>query len=158
MNPSPKGTVEARGPSKASKKYLGRISSPLLDRIDLHLEVPALKHEELLSADPGETSALIRARVEQVRAVQAGRFGKTSGLYHNAQMGPRELRKFVPLDGEARSLLSHAMTDLNLSARALDRILKVARTIADLAGSESVQLDHLAEAIQYRTLDRQLWG
>ena len=158
MNPSPRGTMETRGPGKASKKYLSRISGPLLDRIDLHLEVPALRHEELLSAEPGEASAIVRARVEKARAVQAGRFGKGEGLYNNAQMGPREIRKLVPLDAEAKALLSHAMADLGLSARALDRILKVARTIADLAESESVKLDHLAEAIQYRTLDRQLWG
>ena len=158
MNPSPRGTLEARGPGKAAKKYLSRISGPLLDRIDLHLEVPALKHEELLSAEPGENSATIRGRVEKARSIQAARFLKGSGLYSNTQMGPKELRKLVPLDAEARALLSHAMADLGLSARALDRILKVARTIADLAESEAVQLDHLAEAIQYRTLDRQLWG
>ena len=158
MNPSPRGAVEARGPGKASKKYLGRISGPLLDRIDLHLEVPALKHEDLLSADPGETSGTIRLRVEKARVLQGARFGHGAGFFNNAQMGPKDLRKFVPLDAEAKALLSHAMTDLGLSARALDRILKVARTIADLAESEAVQLDHLAEAIQYRTLDRQLWG
>lgn len=158
MNPSPRGTMEARGPGKASKKYLSRISGPLLDRIDLHLEVPALKQEELLSAEPGERSVTIRSRVEKAREVQSTRFRKAGGLYHNAQMGPKELRQLVPLDSEARALLSHAMADLGLSARALDRILKVARTIADLAGQESVHLDHLAEAIQYRTLDRQLWG
>ena len=158
MNPSPRGTMEARGPGKASKKYLSRISGPLLDRIDLHLEVPALKHEELLSAEAGESSAQVRGRVEKARGIQAVRFGKGSGLYNNAQMGPRELRKLVPLDAEAKALLSHAMADLGLSARALDRILKVARTIADLAESEPVRLDHLAEAIQYRTLDRQIWG
>jgi magnesium chelatase family protein len=129
-----------------------------LDRIDLHLEVPALKHEELLSAETGESSAKIRDRVEKARGVQSARFGPGAGLYNNAQMGPRELRKFVPLDAEAKALLSHAMADLGLSARALDRILKVARTIADLAGSESMEMDYLAEAIQYRTLDRQLWG
>ena len=158
MNPSPRGTLDTRGPGKASKKYLSRISGPLLDRIDLHLEVPALTHEELLSADPGETSEVVRARVEKARGLQAGRFGKATCLYSNAQMGPRELRKLVPLDAEAKALLCHAMADLGLSARALDRILKVARTIADLAESEAVLMDHLAEAIQYRTLDRQLWG
>ncbi|MBM4455535.1 MAG: YifB family Mg chelatase-like AAA ATPase [Verrucomicrobia bacterium] len=158
MNPSPRGTLEARGPGKTSKKYLSRISGPLLDRIDLHLEVPALQHAELLSAEPGESSASIRGRVEKARNVQLARFGKGSGLYHNAQMGPRELRRLVPIDAEAKALLSNAMTDLGLSARALDRILKVARTIADLAGCETTQLDHLAEAIQYRTLDRPLWG
>ena len=158
MNPSPRGTMDARGPGKAVKKYLSRISGPLLDRIDLHLEVPALKHEELLTAEPGENSATIRGRVEKARCVQATRFMRGSGLYSNSQMGPRELRKLVPLAAEARALLSHAMADLGLSARALDRILKVARTIADLAEAEAVQLDHLAEAIQYRTLDRQLWG
>ena len=158
MNPSPRGTMDARGPGKAVKKYLSRISGPLLDRIDLHLEVPALKHEELLTAEPGENSATIRGRVEKARCVQATRLMRGSGLYSNSQMGPRELRKLVPLAAEARALLSHAMADLGLSARALDRILKVARTIADLAEAEAVQLDHLAEAIQYRTLDRQLWG
>ena len=158
MNPSPRGAVEARGPGKAAKKYLSRISGPLLDRIDLHLEVPALKHEDLLSAEPGETSGTIRSRVEKARVLQENRFGQGTGLFNNAQMGPKELRKFVPMNGEAKGLLSHAMTDLGLSARALDRILKVARTIADLAESEAVHLDHLAEAIQYRTLDRQLWG
>lgn len=158
MNPSPRGTLESRGTGKAAKKYVSRISGPLLDRIDLHLEVPALKHEELLSAEPGESSATIRGRVEKARGVQSVRFGKIAGLYSNAQMSSRELRRFVPIDTEARALLSGAMTDLGLSARALDRILKVARTIADLAESETVQLDHLAEAIQYRTLDRQLWG
>ena len=158
MNPSPRGTMDAREPGKAAKKYLSRISGPLLDRIDLHLEVPALKHEELLTAEPGENSATIRGRVEKARCVQATRLMRGSGLYSNSQMGPRELRKLVPLAAEARALLSHAMADLGLSARALDRILKVARTIADLAEAEAVQLDHLAEAIQYRTLDRQLWG
>ena len=158
MNPSPRGTMETRGPGKAAKKYLHRISGPLLDRIDLHLEVPAMKHEQLLSAEPGEGSAAIRERVEKARTRRRDRLGAASGIFNNAQMGPRELKRHVPLDEEARGLLAHAMTDLGLSARALDRILKVARTIADLAEFESVHLDHLAEAIQYRTLDRQLWG
>ena len=117
-----------------------------------------MRHEQLLSAEPGERSELIRQRVEKAREVQRIRFGAGSRIYANAQMGPKELRKTVPLNSEAKSLLGSAMTDLGLSARALDRILKVARTIGDLAGSEGVQLDHLAEAIQYRTLDRQIWG
>ena len=117
-----------------------------------------MKHEQLLSEEPGESSVYIQKRVEEARNVQRKRFGPNSRIYANAQMGPRELRKRVPLDREAKGLLSSAMSDLALSARALDRILKVSRTIADLAESEKVLLDHLAEAIQYRTLDRQIWG
>ncbi len=158
MNPSPRGYFEARSDGQAVKKYLNKISGPLLDRIDLHLEVPAMKHEQLLAEAPGESSATIRARVERAREIQRVRFGPTSSIHANAQMGPRELRKRVPMDREAKNLLSGAMSNLSLSARALDRILKVARTIADLAESEKVLLDHLAEAIQYRTLDRQIWG
>ncbi len=158
MNPSPRGYFEGRGNGQAARKYLNKISGPLLDRIDLHLEVPAMKHEQLLAEAPGESSATIRARVERARAVQRERFGPGSAIYANAQMGPRDLRKRVPMGREAKALLSGAMSDLSLSARALDRILKVARTIADLAESEKVLLDHLAEAIQYRTLDRQIWG
>jgi magnesium chelatase family protein len=150
--------MESRHNGQASRRYLNKISGPLLDRIDLHLEVPAVKHEQLLSAEPGERSEVIRQRVEKAREVQRDRFGTGSRIYANAQMGPKELRKTVPLQQEAKSLLASAMTDLGLSARALDRILKVARTIADLTVSEAVQLDHLAEAIQYRTLDRQIWG
>ncbi|NDC80557.1 MAG: ATP-binding protein [Verrucomicrobia bacterium] len=158
MNPTPRGTLESRPGGQASRQYLNKISGPLLDRIDLHLEVPALRHEALLSAEPGERSETIRERVEKAREVQRTRFGQGSRIYANSQMGPKELRKTVPLNQEAKSLLASAMTDLSLSARALDRILKVARTVADLAGCESVELDHLAEAIQYRTLDRQIWG
>ena len=158
MNPSPRGNFEGRPNGQASRRYLNKISGPLLDRIDLHLEVPAMKHEQLLSEEPGESSVYIQKRVEEARNVQRKRFGPNSRIYANAQMGPRELRKRVPLDREAKGLLSSAMSDLALSARALDRILKVSRTIADLAESEKVLLDHLAEAIQYRTLDRQIWG
>jgi magnesium chelatase family protein len=117
-----------------------------------------MKHEELLSEEPGESSSVIQKRVEGARELQRKRFGPNSSVHANAQMGPRELRRRVPMDREAKALLSSAMTDLALSARALDRILKVGRTIADLAESEKVLLDHLAEAIQYRTLDRQIWG
>ena len=158
MNPSPRGNLDFRPNGQAARKYLNKISGPLLDRIDLHLEVPAMKHEQLLSEEPGESSATIQKRVERAREVQRQRFGPGSAIHANAQMGPRELRKRVPLDRDAKGLLSSAMTDLALSARALDRILKVGRTIADLAESEQVLLDHLAEAIQYRTLDRQIWG
>jgi magnesium chelatase family protein len=158
MNPSPRGYFENRSNGQAARKYLNKISGPLLDRIDLHLEVPAMKHEQLLAEAPGESSSTIRGRVERAREVQRDRFGKGSTIYANAQMGPRDLRKRVPMDREAKALLSGAMSNLSLSARALDRILKVARTIADLAESEKVLLDHLAEAIQYRTLDRQIWG
>ena len=158
MNPSPRGYFENRSNGQAARKYLNKISGPLLDRIDLHLEVPAMKHEQLLAEAPGESSSTIRVRVERAREVQRERFGKGSTIYANAQMGPRDLRKRVPMDREAKALLSGAMSNLSLSARALDRILKVARTIADLAESEKVLLDHLAEAIQYRTLDRQIWG
>jgi magnesium chelatase family protein len=158
MNPTPRGNVEESTGSQAARRYLNKISGPLLDRIDLHLEVPAMKHEHLLSEQPGESSVTIQKRVETAREVQRVRFGFGGTVYANAQMGPRELRKRVPLDRESKDLLSSAMTDLSLSARALDRILKVARTIADLAKSEKVLLDHLAEAIQYRTLDRQIWG
>jgi magnesium chelatase family protein len=158
MNPTPRGNVEQSTGSQAARRYLNKISGPLLDRIDLHLEVPAMKHEHLLSEQPGESSVTIQKRVETAREVQRERFGSGGTVHANAQMGPRELRKRVPLDRESKDLLSSAMTDLSLSARALDRILKVARTIADLAKSEKVLLDHLAEAIQYRTLDRQIWG
>lgn len=158
MNPTPRGNVEQSTGSQAARRYLNKISGPLLDRIDLHLEVPAMKHEHLLSDQPGESSDTIQKRVETAREVQRVRFGSGGAVHANAQMGPRELRKRVPLDRESKDLLSSAMTDLSLSARALDRILKVARTIADLAKSEKVLLDHLAEAIQYRTLDRQIWG
>jgi magnesium chelatase family protein len=158
MNPTPRGNMEQSTGSQAARRYLNKISGPLLDRIDLHLEVPSMKHEHLLSEQPGESSEAIQKRVETAREMQRARFGSGGAVHANAQMGPRELRKRVPLDRESKDLLSSAMTDLSLSARALDRILKVARTIADLAKSEKVLLDHLAEAIQYRTLDRQIWG
>jgi magnesium chelatase family protein len=158
MNPTPRGNVEQSAGSQAARRYLNKISGPLLDRIDLHLEVPAMKHEHLLSEQAGESSVTIQKRVETAREVQRVRFGSGGAVHANAQMGPRELRKRVPLDRESKDLISSAMTDLALSARALDRILKVARTIADLAKSEKVLLDHLAEAIQYRTLDRKIWG
>ncbi len=158
MNPTPDGKMphESKSSPREIQSYLGRISGPLLDRIDLHVEVPSVKFREMQAARLGEGSAQIRARVIAARQRQRERF--RPAIACNARMGPRELRQHCALDDTAKALLEHAMSDLNLSARAHDRILKVARTIADLAGSERLNVEHIGEAIQYRSLDRQLWG
>ena len=135
-------------------KYQKRISGPLLDRIDIHVEVPAVKYAELASKRTGESSQCIRNRVMEARALQAHRFEGRSSVYCNADMGPTEIREFCALDGGGADLLKGAMSRLGLSARAYDRILKVARTIADLANSALIRPEDLAEAIQYRSLDR----
>ncbi len=141
----------------AVARYRNQISGPLLDRIDIHIEVPRLTPDELLSKQSGEPSAKIRERVMAARERQAARFvGKP--FFCNAQMGSRALREFCPLDAEAENLLRVAIDQFALSARAHDRIIKLARTIADLDGSEGIQVPHLAEAVQYRSLDRRLWG
>jgi magnesium chelatase family protein len=163
MNPSPGsggfGDAErGRASQSAIRKYLNKISGPLLDRIDIHIEVPAVKHETLLRAPAAESSADIRARVLQARRLQHERFAAKRKVRCNAQMSPRDLKTFVPLDSDSETLLRMALSELNLSARAYDRILKVSRTIADLAGAEKVDATHISEAIQYRTLDRQVWG
>jgi magnesium chelatase family protein len=160
MNPTPDGKPvgESRSSPREIQNYLGRISGPLLDRIDLHIEVPAVKFREMSSAQTGETSAQIRDRVVAARKRQTARFSGKKHIACNARMGPRELKSFCELDEPTRDLLKHAMTEYNLSARAYDRILKVARTIADLAAAEKILTDHISEAIQYRSLDRQLWG
>ncbi len=134
-------------------RYLAKISGPLLDRIDLQVEVPALSTEEITSTTSGEPSAAIRQRVENARLIQHERFRRTS-IRSNAEMTSRHLRKHCELDAASRKILEQALDRLGLSARAYDRILKVARTIADLAGAESIDAAHLAEAIQYRALDR----
>ena len=139
------------------QNYLGRISGPLLDRIDLHVEVPAVKFREISGDRTGETSAEIRERVVAARKRQHARFKDKPKITCNARMGSRELKQFCELDDGTKELLKTAMADWNLSARAYDRISKVARTIADLAGSEKILSDHVSEAIQYRSLDRQLW-
>ena len=159
MNPTPDGKMpgESRSSPREIQNYLGRISGPLLDRIDLHVEVPAVPFREIASAEPGESSAAIRQRVILARQRQVERFRSKPRISCNARMGSRELKTFCALDETALQLLNNAMTDLNLSARAYDRILKVSRTIADLAGADGIAPDHLAEAIQYRSLDRQLW-
>ena len=130
-------------------RYLAKISGPLLDRIDLQVEVAALTSDEIASVDAGESSASIRERVEATRQIQRDRFRRC-----NAEMTSRQLRKYCELDAPSRKLLMSAIERLGLSARAHDRILKVARTIADLAGVERIEAGHVAEAVQYRALDR----
>ena len=140
-------------------KYLRRISGPLLDRIDIHIEVPRLKDQELVNQPTGENSAAIRARVERAREVQRRRFGNDgAGIFCNAHMNAKQIRKFCAPKDDVKDLLRTAINQLGLSARAYDRILKLARTIADLEGVEDITLAHVAEAVQYRSLDRKLWG
>ena len=134
-----------------------RISGPLLDRIDIHCEVPRLGPSELMSKSVGESSASVRERVMRARARQVERLA-ADGMTCNAQMGPSQLRTYGLLDDGARDLLKTAINQLSLSARAYDRIVKVGRTIADLDGADTIQLHHIAEAINYRTLDRKLFG
>jgi magnesium chelatase family protein len=159
MNPTPDGKMpgESRSSPREIQNYLGRISGPLLDRIDLHIEVPQVKFQEISSERTGEHSADIRKRVIAARQRQVERFAKKPSITCNARMGPREIKAYCALDDSTKELLRFAMADLNLSARAYDRILKVARTIADLAGAQNIGSDHISEAIQYRSLDRQLW-
>jgi magnesium chelatase family protein len=159
MNPTPDGKMpgESRSSPREIQNYLGRISGPLLDRIDLHIEVPLVKFRDITSEKTGEPSAAIRERVIAARQRQQTRFAKKPKISCNARMGSRELKAYCAIDESTMELLKFAMADLNLSARAYDRILKVARTIADLAGSEVIASEHVSEAIQYRSLDRQLW-
>ena len=160
MNPTPDGKMphESKSSPREIQNYLGRISGPLLDRIDIHIEVPQVKFREISGDRTGETSAQIRERVVAARQRQQQRFAEKPKITCNARMGSRELKSFCELDEPTKELLKFAMADMNLSARAYDRILKVARTIADLAGSERILSDHVSEAIQYRSLDRQTWG
>lgn len=139
------------------KKYLMRISGPLLDRIDIHLEVPRLRPEELLDQPNGESSKSIRERVGAARTLQQTRF-KGAQVFCNAHMTSRHIRQYCNPTEEVREMLRSAINHLSLSARAYDRILKLSRTIADLAGEQEIQIPHVAEAIQYRSLDRKLWG
>jgi len=159
MNPTPDGKMpaESRSSPREIQNYLGRISGPLLDRIDLHIEVPQVKFREITAERTGESSAQIRERVMVARKRQQDRFKDRPKITCNARMGTRELKAYCALDESTMELVKFAMSDLKLSARAYDRILKVARTIADLAGSEIILADHISEAIQFRSLDRQLW-
>ena len=162
MNPCPCGHLgdirhECRCSAQVVERYRSRISGPLLDRIDLHVEVPAVGLTELRDT-PGEPTAEVSARVAAARAAQGERFGPDHPSPVNAAMGPQELATFARADGAGQKLLDTAFERLGLSARALHRILKVARTIADLAGSAPIRAPHVAEAIQYRTLDRRMEG
>jgi magnesium chelatase family protein len=139
------------------QKYLNRISGPLLDRIDIHIEVVPVPFEELSKKTQTETSAEIRERVVKCREIQHRRFAELS-IFCNAQMDAKQLRQYCVLNDDCQALLKTAMEKLGLSARAYDRIIKVARTIADLAQSENIETEHLAEAIQYRSLDREHWA
>jgi magnesium chelatase family protein len=139
------------------EKYLSRISGPLLDRIDLHVEVPAVPFTQLAEMPPGPTSADLRAQVLEARARQTKRFGP-KGTQVNGRMTPRQVRKFCALKPEAMALLKAAMEDLGLSARAHDKVLRVARTIADLEGHDDIKPQNIAEAVGYRSLDRSVWA
>ena len=139
---------------QAVQRYRARVSGPLLDRIDIHLEVPAIPYRDLIGGQPAESSGVIGERVERARAAQRARFAGIAGMHANAHMSAREVRRFCVLGPESESILRSAITRLGLSARAYHRVLKIARTIADLAGAESLQVAHVAEAIQYRSLDR----
>jgi len=161
MNPCPCGhfgdpNKECTCQAGGVQRYLTRISGPLMDRIDLHIDVPAVKYRDLASKESGETSGRIRERVAAAREIQARRFAGVKGVYSNADMRPQEIRRICRVDDACEHLLKMAITRLGLSARAYDRILKVSRTIADLAGSAVIRPEHVSEAIQYRALDRNL--
>ncbi len=163
MNPCPCGFYnhperECTCPPGAVQKYLNKISGPLLDRIDLHVEVTPVAFSELSSAKSTEQSSTIRERVIKAREIQEERYKINPGIYCNAQISSKMLKEICVIDTPSQNLLKTAMEKLSLSARAYDRILKVARTIADLTGSENIKAEHLAEAIQYRSLDREGWA
>lgn len=161
MNPSPSGYFPD-DPNNTStsfemQRYMNRLSGPLLDRIDIHVEVQKVEFEQLADRRKGEDSLAIRERVMKAREAQNERYQDLE-ISYNAQMGPKEIERFCELDEVSRNLIKTAMDKLSLSARAYDRILKVARTIADLEGTSEIRSDHIAEAIQYRSLDREFWN
>jgi len=160
MNPSPSGYFPDDPNNTSSQtemqRYMNKLSGPLLDRIDIHIEVQKVEFEQLAEKRKGESSIEIRNRVLKAREIQAKRY-KDLDINYNAQMGPKEIEKYCDLDSTCQQLIKNAMEKLNLSARAYDRILKVARTIADLDDSENISPAHISEAIQYRSLDRDFW-
>ncbi len=161
MNPSPSGFFPD-DPNNTStsfemQRYMSKLSGPLLDRIDIHIEVQKVEFEQLAERRKGEKSEDIRKRVLTARGIQTERY-QDLNISYNAQMGPKEIEKFCRLDESSFGLIKMAMEKLNLSARAYDRILKVARTIADLEESQDILPEHVSEAIQYRSLDREFWN
>ncbi len=163
MNPCPCGYYgsDVKGhscscPVANIQRYRSRISGPLLDRIDIHIEVPAVKYEELSGLPQGEKSKDIRLRINKSREIQLKRFAKEK-IYSNSEMNPKQIRKYCQLDEDSKSVLKMAMDKMGLSARAYDRILKVSRTIADLDGSKNIRVEHISEAVQYRSLDKKFW-
>ena len=163
MNPCPCGYFGANIPNHkctcergAVDRYRNRVSGPLLDRIDIHVEVPAVNYADLAAMPSGDTSAMIRQRVNKAREVQHRRF-QDYGIFNNSQMNSKMMRKFCLMDEASHALMQNAIDKMGYSARVFDRILKVARTIADLEGSDNINSEHISEAIQYRTLDRKYW-
>ena len=165
MNPCPCGFYsdpnhECRCTPNQIMKYRTKISGPLLDRIDIHIEVPALKYDELARKEPGEPSETIRERVNKTRQIQLERFKdlkRKKKIFCNGQMESKEIKRFCEINEECSKLLKNAIDRLGLSARAYDRIIKVSRTIADLEVVENIKPSHISEAIQYRSLDRNVW-
>lgn len=162
MNPCPCGyhgdpTHECNCSSAEIQRYMSRISGPLMDRIDIHITVPSVKFKDLSGETKGESSEVVRKRVNEARQRQLHRFKDEKGIYSNAQMESRDIRRFCAIDEKSQALLGLAIKKQGLSARAYDRILKVSRTIADLAGSDVIEMGHVAEAVHYRSLDRHLW-
>ncbi len=162
MNPSPAGALKDREGNLTAtppqiQRYLSKISGPLLDRIDIHVDVPKVENADLFASSSAESSQTIRKRVIAARKIQHERFA-SSGIFTNAQMNAKQIKTFCPLDQESSAKLMDAMNSRNLSARAHDRIIKVSRTIADLDGADSIAMKHLIQAIQYRNLDRDFWS
>jgi len=160
LNPCPCGhypdSNRCHCSEESIKRYLGRISGPLLDRIDLHVEAAAVKYENLNDSRKGDTSAVIRERVILALKRQQARY-KNEGIHFNSQLSASQIEKYCVIDENGKKLLKAAFDKLNLSARSYHRILKICRTIADLAGSEDIKVNHITEAIQYRSLDRKYW-
>jgi len=161
MNPCPCGYLtdpkkECHCTPNQIQKYLSKVSGPLLDRIDIHIEVPSVKYKDLSDETSGEKSETIKCRVKKAREIQLARF-KDDRIFANSQMSYRLVRRYCKLDERSRDLLKIAITELGFSARCYDKILRVSRTIADLEGKQNIEADHVSEAIQYRSLDRNLW-